>query len=478
MVRDVTREVLHHWITNPRAARVQRATVRQTIRDISHLDDRGPNWELDPPCWLLNDDVVPAIGQTLTRTFAGEQVTFRRRGAAAENGYVQLTSRGVDGTQYRAVSTWWSLYGWSEHEAWAVEQLRLVADSTRARRSDSNAELLVIEHQCDANSVEGRLNTCVPWQCLPANTVRGNTVRLSCRARLQLADGRIVYTHICGHGRIPAEQGCRRVILNAEAAAAGALPEAPPQPSTPAAWPRPEPCTGDIEWLHNDIPPRPRLPDEFAGRSSRYRHRRQQADAAEAQRRAELFRQQDPRYQRYLNSPIARAVDAAAVWTAATAARATRGIRILWQRARVRRPVPDFADDLPPKLDSGRGDSAIRQQLRSDLAFNAASVGSPQAMPASPLGRRRAAIRYAAISPDRGATPLQPPLQRLQRQQPADSGQPASGERPPARRAARSLRPALDAAPGSTAAAAAAAAAAGGPLPMQSGVWWNTNFGA
>lgn len=106
MVRDVTCEVLHHWITNPRAARVQRATVRQTIRDISHLDDRGPNWELDPPCWLLNDDVVPAIGQTLTRTFAGEQVTFNRRGARSENQYVQLTFRGVDGTQYRAVSTW------------------------------------------------------------------------------------------------------------------------------------------------------------------------------------------------------------------------------------------------------------------------------------------------------------------------------------------------------------------------------------
>lgn len=31
---------------------------------------------------------------------------------------------------------------------------------------------------------------------------------------------------------------------------------------------------------------------------------------------------------------------------------------------------------------------------------------------------------------------------------------------------------------GSTAAAAAAAAAAGGPLPMQSGAWWNTDFGA
>ena len=136
---------------------------------------------------------------------------------------------------------------------------------------------------------------CVRWQCLPANTDAGNTARvqsmqpraflsichderrpavlssaldfswkcatvavpvgaghaeklcvrkqrsifrtilqLACRRRVRAADGRWYYTHVCDHGRTE-DQRCRRPVLNPEAAAAGALPEAPPQPSYPVS---------------------------------------------------------------------------------------------------------------------------------------------------------------------------------------------------------------------------------------------------
>lgn len=100
----LTVEKLHDWIRHPRRARVQRRTVRTVISAASHQDDRGPHWRLEPPCRLLNEDVIPAIGRRVTHTFAGEQVAFQRY--TRETAYVALVFRGSDGNTYRGQSTW------------------------------------------------------------------------------------------------------------------------------------------------------------------------------------------------------------------------------------------------------------------------------------------------------------------------------------------------------------------------------------